>query len=523
MNNPHQIVDISAAIFKEAAERDVMPARIAIERNCYNGAGTIHYWNEPALSTSTDAELPSSIKLVSDCMLSQVAATISKTIQFPVNTIFAHAMGIVASAMSKSFKFEYGHGVKPVNLYVVTAQPPSSGKSGVNDLLAEPVHSAFDAINLTATKSRKIIKVAIIAVKKEISNAKKGTASITEEELYALEDKLSKLYEKHDNHIVYTYALDDATPEALAKIALKQNGLFNIISAEADAINVILGGVYSDKKANYGIFLKGWDAERHQVARSNQETISGHVIGNIAVIAQDESIRTILEAGESGRGISERFLLVRENTWLGRRSFGKSVPLDDELMAQYGNTIFNIVKEDSVTLTFTKKSHEIINSYRREIEPKMGDHGEYSNNMMRGFIGKADKQIMKISSILHVIENWRDGGERESEVQDKTVKNGLRIFKNVVTSYVYAADELGFTGQDSEYNKIEEKLQSYAEKGKMVVTITQLRNNIKNIKPFTGTPSLTTKLKEILLPVLEQNGLCITYKNKIYINPHLKG
>jgi hypothetical protein len=501
-----------------AARLGVSAARICIEQGSYPKSGLSSFWDEPVLSGSGDLDIPNSASLVNDKnLLSDFAKAISKTIQFPVNTIFAHGLGIVASAMSKSFKIEYGHSEKPINLYVVTSQPPSTGKSGVNEILSEPVHHAFDAINETASVMQKKIKIRIAAAKKEVKNA------ATKEAQFALEDELIKLYADHDKHIVYTYALDDATPEATAKVALKQKGIFNIISAEADAINVILGSVYSDKKANYGVFLKGWDSERHHVARAGQETMSGHVTGCIAVIAQDESIKTILAAGESGRGISERFLLVREPSFLGKRQFENKVHLDQSLVVQYQSLIFNIVREDSVLLKFTPESLDVINNYRKEIEPEMGDNGIYSNNMMRGFIGKADKQIMKIAAILHTVDHWGEDGDKNILIEKDTVKSALNKFKSIACTYVGAADDLGFTGVESEYEKVEERLQNYATKGKMIITINQLRSSIKDIKPFTGTPNITEKLKNIILPELEENHICIEFNGKIYINPHMRG
>jgi len=513
------IEDIYSSIITEAEATGIMPAKLMIERGHHNTIGSINYWNQPTLSdimpTNSRAK---KIKLADDSnVVCDLCWSMSKAIQFPVNTIYAHALGVVASAMSKSFKFEYGHSEKPVNLYVVTAQPPSTGKSGVNEILVDPVHHAFDAINQTAQIERKKAKIRIAAIKREMKEA------TNEQHKFALEDDLAELYKQHDKNVVYTYALDDATPEATAKIALKQKGMFNIISAEADAINIILGGVYSDKKANFGIFLKGWDSERHHVARANQEVISGVVTGNICVIAQDESIKTILTAGESGRGISERFLLVREETYLGKRTFGgKRERIDDVLMADYSNLIFNIVREQGVALSFSESSIEMINQYRSELEPEMGDDGRYNNNMMRGFIGKADKQIMKIACVLHTINNWKEGGSRKKQINDSTVKRAIKFFQNIVESYIAAADELGFTGYESEYKKLEEKLIKYAEKNKMSLSISQLRDSVKNVKPFTGTPNLMNRIKNVLLPLMEDNNLCIVNQGKIHINPHLK-
>lgn len=505
------------SVFEGAKRLGVSPISVAIEQGLYPKQGIKDYWLEPLLSGSIEAELPNTIKLAEDeSLLTDLAWSISRAFQFPVNTIFTHGLGVIASAMSKSFKFEYQQGVKPVNLYVVTAQPPSTGKSGVNDLLSEPVQLAFETINKTATIERKKIKIRIAATKAQLKSAS------SKEEQFQLEDDLTLLYKDHDKHVVYIYSADDATAEGLSKLAASQKGMFNIISAEADAINVILGGVYSEKKSNHGIFLKGWDAERVSIVRASKDNLSFIAIGNIAVIAQDESIKTILEAGESGRGISERFLLMREKTYLGKRNFKKKEKVSDELMAEYSRMIFNIVREKNVLLKFSEQSATLINEYREDLEPKMGDDGEYSNNMMRGFVGKADKQIMKIASILHTMNNWRDGGTRSAEIETSTTESAIRIFKEYVKSYTSAADELGFTGVESEYKKVEERLTMYAEKGKLLLTTSQLRSNLKDVKPFKGTPNLTTKLKEVILPVLEINRICVVHGGKIYINPHLK-
>ncbi|MDG1858107.1 MAG: DUF3987 domain-containing protein [Emcibacteraceae bacterium] len=507
----------------KALELDVMPARIAIDEGFYNPVGAIHYWREPTEVVDIDIDSPEKVNLVKGKgLLTDMAWAVSKAIQFPVNTAYAHSLGVVASAMSKSFSFRYGGGSKPVNLYVVTAQPPSTGKSGVNEAYVEPVHLAFEAINKTAKSNQSKFKAEIFRIKAEIKNAR-GNESVEPNQILSLEEDLVKAYANHDKHVIYTYALDDATPEALTKVAFKQNGLFNIISAEADAINVVLGGVYSDKKANYGIFLKGWDAERHQVARASQETMSGKVIGNIAVIAQDESIKTILEAGELGRGISERFLIVREPTNLGKRKFGARVPIDPMVRSTYDKTIFNLVRSDPVEFDFTDESHEAINEYRKKLEPEMGDNGLYSNNMMRGFIGKSDKQIMKKACVLHGAEHWQDGGKRSSIVEHRFVLEAMELFENFIKGYVDAADQMGFTGQISEYKKVEERLQNYAMKGRMTITISQLRSALKDVKPFSGTPNLTSRLRDTILPTLEDFGVCIVKGNKVYINPYLKG
>jgi len=524
MNISTQEIDhVEYAINQERATGK-LAARILLESGKYPKVGAIHVWANPA-DDDNDNESLAKINIVPNIgLLSDMAREVSAAIQFPVNTAFGHGLGIVASAMSKSFRFDYYGKEKPVNLYVVGAQPPSSGKSGVHEEFSDPVQMAFDAINQSAAQEQRKIKIRIASIKKEMKGASNAN------EVLAFDNDLQKLYTQNDKHCIYTYFVDDATPEGISKMMAKQKGIFNIVSAEADAINIILGNVYGDKKANHGVFLKGWDAEMISIARSSSDDINCRAIGTIAVIAQSESIKSILEAGLSGRGISERFLLIMESTLLGKRKFvdesGNAIDfkrIAAEVSSDYYKMIFNLVREDKITLKFDAGSMNIIAKYRAVLEPEMGDTGIYSNNMMRGFVGKADKQIMKIASILHAIEEWREGGTKQCLISVATVQQALHIFKEITKSYLEAADKLGFAGNNAEYDKILERILNYCEKGKLVVPFSTLRSNLKDVKPFTGTPRLSDRIKNVLMPMLEQKRICVLHEGKIYINPHLKG
>ena len=506
--------------FSAAAEKNCLPARIAIENGAYAIRGSAALWRDPIMFEDVDHTVASTILLDDESILSRVATTLSNSVQFPRNTILAHSLGIVASAMSKAFKFEYYGSEKPVNLYVLTGQPPSSGKSGCHEALSNPVQFAFDAINKTATVERKKISMRIDSAKQQLKSAK-HTA-----EKDGLMDELAKLYEKLDETIVYLYSVGDSTPEALTEVALGQNGgMFNVVSAEAEAISVLFGDVYGNDTGsrNFGIVLKGWDSERHTVARANKKIVDGVVTGCIVVMAQDASIDAAFEAGLSGRGVVERFLIVREANFLGQRNHKRRVPRDKELMAQYGNLIFNIVREKNIVLKFDDESLDLLDDVRQRLEPELGDNGIYSNDMMRGFVGKMDKQIMKIASILHTANNWQDGGSKSVHVELNTFKTAIDIFMSIIDSYQTAADQLGFTGLDSEVRKIQEKLMSYAEKGKNSIPFETLRSSIKNTKPFKGTPNIPHKLRQYILPMLEKSNICILNKGTIYLNPSLKG
>jgi len=164
-------------------------------------------WGEPIVPDDNDDII--SVKVVDKRkkdLLTTLSLGISEQIQFPVNTIFMHGLGVIASAMTKSFSYEYHGEESPVNLYVVTSQPPSSGKSGVNKFLANPVRNAFTDYNTGQAKKRALLESRSASLKADL---KKATNDAEIEcgsvELIELEERLSKIP-------LYKYAVSNATP-----------------------------------------------------------------------------------------------------------------------------------------------------------------------------------------------------------------------------------------------------------------------------------------------------------------------
>lgn len=454
--------------------------------------------------------------------LANYCKEISDNIQFPINTCFMHALGVVSSAMNMRFKYDYYSEEKPTNLYVVTAQPPSTGKSGINSKLTNPVREAYSRI----MKNNKIFKAESDL---KLAKLEKELASQTSElAMKALIKEIEKEQELAKTKPLYRYALDDVTPEALAALAASQNGLFNIISDEADAINILMGSAYGGEKAktNHGIFLKGWDGDYLSSGRITRDGSEGFVYGSISVIAQDESIDSILEAGRAGRGVSERILMLREKSRLGERKHAKRKPTDQKKKDAYEQLINNIVSDDEkIILNFSEEAIDEVDNYRNTIEPKMRLGGEYANNMICGVVGKADKQIFKIASVLHVCDHWhKSSTKHELTISVDTVIRAILIFNSLINTFIDAADEKGFVGEKTELNAIYDYLTTQKEKSKnkkSAVTIRKLRDSIKNRKEFQGVRGLTDKIKNEYLPELEKRGVLVFNDKEIYISPKL--
>lgn len=451
-------------------------------------------------------------------LLSRCARDVAKSVQFPVSTAFLHGMGIIATAMTPSFHYQYYGSLKRCNLYIVTSQPTGAGKSAMHDYFYKPVETEYIRISKDNAKDRRRCMLQIEQYEKQMAQAENINEAVQlEMDILAEQEKL-----KHFPS--YTYTWTDITPEALEKHAGKQNGLFNLVSDEATIINTLLGSVYSDNIKNNEMLLKGWDGDLVSSARVGRGGYYGNPNGNVAVCAQDETLKAIFQAGERGNGICQRFLLHREPTMMGAREYGagKFIPTSGELKAEYCRLVNRLMSENDVTLTFSDKAMDVIYMVKNEYEATISDNGSNSQEMLRGVVAKVDKQIMKLSCILHVISEWGDKGEKSKVITEDTAFWAFSIYDALLDSFVNSASSQGFIGKNTEINKIKDCIIRYSEKGKKYMTIQQLKDMIKNVQPFKGHTNIVKRIRNDILPEIEKDGWICVDGSRILINPKLK-
>ena len=449
-------------------------------------------------------------------ILTKAAIAISNQVQFPVNTAFMHGLGIIATAMTKSFSYEYYGNESPVNLYVVTSQPPSTGKSGINNFFVAPVRISFGDYNKSQQSKRNKIESKIKEIKAELKDA------VKDPEIDALLSEMATQTEKLEETPVYRYSVSNTTPEALEQIAFTQTGFWNVISDEAGAINVLLGNMYSEGAlSNADIVLQSWDGDWLSSSRITRKAGEGYVRGSISVVAQDETISTILQAGSRGNGISERFLLLRENNKLGVRDHNQFKPVPSSVKVDYSMLINSLVFSDKTTFKFSDEAKDLIKLNKIKIEPHLSDGGIYSNNLLRGVVGKMDKQVMKMSCVLHVAEKWK-GKDQPIVIEADTVKWAIKMYKELIKLYIDAADSNGFIGEVSELKAIKEQFIKFLQKDKYCITYSELKDYVKNRAVFKGRTKLASYIKDKLLMRLLELKLCTLIDDKIVINPRLK-
>lgn len=508
-------------VIRMADESGVSAPRFAIDNGYVGLIKHAALWKSPT-------ELPDQCEAISSDrepifspngdmdIVESMAAEVARVIQFPIDTTYMFGLGVVASVLTLNSTYRYHNDTKPVNLYIASAQPPSSGKSGVHSYFMKPVDRNFASINTKNAAARQSIQSDIARHEKEMKGANEAAK-------LAIGELMEKLYQELSETPIYRWSPTDTTPEALGEMALAQGGYFAVNADEAEALNTLLGATYGDSaaKKNYGVVLKGWDGERLETLRITRECSAGNVRGTINVLAQNETIETLLAAGSRGRGVSERFFIVREPTLKGARKYGTGAHVNEQVIDSYNQLIDALFLEEEICFSFTERAEKLIAIELNLLEPKLGPKGKYGHDMISGFFGKYDKHVRKLSCVLKAIESFSPGGDRSSVVDEFDVQRASKIFYATGQTYVQAADAMNHAGASTEFNCIVDALKRSVSKKKGVIELRSLRDSVKNHNAMKGVPELTRKLKEEYLPTLEENNYLVLSGNKVIINPRL--
>lgn len=510
------VASVKQAIYAEAKERGVSPARVCIEQNkaFWHDASM---WFAPKSEGDTESYNEFDNLIVNDS-LGAYAKAVAQSIKFPEATTYAFGLAAVASAMQINFFYRYFGIEKPVTLYVIASQPPGTGKSGVKDSFCTPIKAAYDDINVVNHIERQMLESKL---KDEQKEAEKASGS--DNELRARLTKIEEINGEIAETPVYQYAFQDVTAEALEASALKQRGIFNVISDEATAVSALLGTMYGDGKANNGMLLKGWDGELVETGRISREGGVGKVRGVFAILAQDEAIRGMIENGLRGNGALERFLMVREKPTLGTRDHSIYKPVPYDLKQVYEETVTNLVRQQNpVCFELSKEAQEFIAYLKNDYEPHLADGGKYSHALLRGAIGKLDKNVIKIACILHGFENWKPGGKRSKTIQLEQVMQAHHVYKQLIQAYETTAQSQGYMGAQTEMSKVIDAIQRQIDRKKTSIPLRNLRDLLKSHPVFAGMPKLTEHLKTKVLPDLEAANYVVFHGSTIFFNPSLK-
>jgi DNA-binding HxlR family transcriptional regulator len=239
----------------------------------------------------------------------------------------------------------------------------------------------------------------------------------------------------------------------------------------------------------------------------------GAVAGGAVMFAQQGGIETILKSS-NGTGLAERFLFLAEKHNLGKRDFSQNHSIDYELIKAYNAVCEQLMTsviesprelEDLSVLVICPKSWQLIAQFRAKIEPFLADGGRYAHISLRGAASKIDMQIMKLATLLHLLDNF----ERNSmTIAVKHVEAAIAIAHAMMEANLKICTDKGIVGVKAEFTAI---LKMFEGKTKPLTEreIIMSRKNITPFKDFTGNKS--ELIKSTLAEMVAQGLLSRLY------------
>jgi phage/plasmid primase-like uncharacterized protein len=406
-------------------------------------------------------------------ILKQLALAIAKPTYLPPHTVFLIGLGVFASVACRRWCVEYQHGsILPIGLNVIGEQPSATGKSWAIGTFQKPFYTA-----------EKDVKKAAKTRLGEFNSIDKNELTDTQRIEIETCQKVLKS----------TLFTTNTTAEALEQSLTHSGGYFSAVSSEQGLFNTILGYCYSDKASNNDLLLNGFDGGYMGSLRVSRDGYFGSVVGGAVMFAQSGGIENLLKAS-NGTGLAERFLLIAEKHNLGTRDFTQTAIINHDLVEEYNalcEKFATYIIESPVEfnelsrLDICSDGWRCVAEYRNSIEKHLADGGRYSHITIRGAAGKVNMQIMKIASLLHLLDDYQN---KSTTIELKHVKSAIGIANAMLEANLKLCQDKGIVGVKAEYTAI----LSLFENGNKPRTERELimsRSRVAPFKDFTGSKS----------------------------------
>jgi len=334
-----------------------------------------------------------------------------------------------------------GPWVEGTNTYLVTALPPSAGKSPTFSMMLGAVEQWEERLSEDGEKKaedreldrRHLEKLRDEALKKgEISQAKMHG------------DDLRDIPAIHSPRLL----ADDATPEKLVDLLHQQNGRLALVSTEGGLFGMMTGR-YSDK-ANLDVYLGAWSGDTLRIDRVGRGTL---VVRrprlSIGLTVQPDVIAAVGKNKELvGRGLTARFMYVIPADTVGSRSKSRDSTYDDTTAELYARHIIKIAEglpeigAEEAQLELSPASVRRFSAWQDQREALLGPFGQL--RYMAEWIAKCDSTTTRLAGLLHIADGTDSNVidvatlERAIEVGDYWTEHAKAAF-----DIMGASDDIG--------------------------------------------------------------------------------
>ena len=333
---------------------------------------------------------------------------------------------------------------EPVNIYSVTAMPPSERKSAVFADCIKPVQE-FQARQqelarpgiAEALAQKRILEGRLKAAESRAAKKDNVRAQAIQEAL-DLAKELAK-FEVPPNPVFF---VDDATPEALVKLLCAQGGRLLVAAPEGTAFEIVRGR-YSETE-NFDVYLKGHSGDPLDNWRVSRDSSSVERPALSAALAvQPTVIRGLAESATMrGKGFLARWFYSLAKSRVGsRKSAPDPVP---QVVAERYSKVLSAAwaisyanGNDPHVIQFSTPADHALRALQEWLEPQLAEGGDLAH--IGDWAGKLAGGCARIAAILHVATALDAGEPWHGDVSDKTVETAIEIGRDYLLPHAKAA------------------------------------------------------------------------------------
>ncbi len=348
------------------------------------------------------------------------------------------ALGVLSAVTAGRLRVRVHEGwSEPCNLYIVTVLPSGDGKSPTFSKMTAPVRKLErelieEAKPLAAERSaeRDVLEERIKTAKRKASKA--DGIEETETAIAELADLTARLDALPP--IAHPRLLaNDATPEALAKLAAENNGTIAVVSPETPLFGTVGGTRYSGAP-NFEFLLSAHSGEGFTVDRINrpaEHIEAAHLTLCLAiqpiVIQEAKRVRELEE-----RGLLARMLFVWPVSRVGYRSrkLVSLPPAELERWERLVRGLFAELRAEQREVPLTDAARQRFEQWRGTIEAERRAGGKLEHFAAWG--GKLDSQVLRLAALLAVCRGEHEVG---CERLEQAIQLGAYFLANVRALY----------------------------------------------------------------------------------------
>lgn len=396
----------------KGAKRDLPPAGEAPAGN----------WDEPVPLGSMEDRLPVFPVDIFPGWITDMVRAVAGELQVPVDLPAMLALGALSTLAATRVKVLVGgNWLEAVNLYLVAAMPPGSGKSPASKIMLRPVYDYESELMERARPAFARYEQEQRMLDKAMKRAEDQGDRMAAADLLMQKETMERA-------VIPQLITEDTTPAALIGILADNGNRVAVLSTEGTLFDTLATERFNSSAAEqYGLYLKGFSGDAH---RENRVTRGRNDIDEVTLTVCLTVQPAVLEklAGRpelAGVGLTARFAYALPPNLVGFRNFLNAQPVPPEVADVYRRNLLTLAHDldrhqIARRLHLSPEAAGLFHRWHQDLEPRRREGRDLHG--VAEWTEKLRVMVVRVAGLLHLAE-----GHDWDEIDADTMRRALRV------------------------------------------------------------------------------------------------